>query len=125
MNEFDRFARHQLKPQAFVRYGDDFLLFYPTRRQAYLSRKTATDFLAGHLKLTVNVKNDIVIAASHGLKFLGHTIKADSLIVDSYTTNRVVERLSWHNASSYRSLPLAKLARDSLDWILLENYVDI
>lgn len=32
LHESDCFVRHHLKPQAYVRYGDDFILFYPTRR---------------------------------------------------------------------------------------------
>jgi hypothetical protein len=28
INEWDRFVRHELKPLAYVRYGDDFLLYF-------------------------------------------------------------------------------------------------
>jgi len=125
LHEFDRFVRHKLKPRAYVRYGDDFILFYSTRRQTYDARDIAAAFLADHMKLTVNSKNNIVLAASRGLKFLGHSVTADSAEVDVYTTKRVLQRLDWHNTSSYRALPLAKTARDGLDWILLEKHVDI
>lgn len=125
LHEFDRYVRHTLKPKAYIRYGDDFLLFYPTRRQAYLSRDRAAAFLTDHMKLNINPKNNIVIAANRGLKFLGHTVTAESAFVDKYTTRRVLQRLDWHNASSYRALPLVKTARDGLDWILFEKYVDI
>jgi RNA-directed DNA polymerase len=125
LHEYDRFVRHALKPKAYVRYGDDFLLFYPTRRQAHISRKLAAGFLADHMRLTTNPKNNIVIAANRGLKFLGHIVTADSLVVDAYTTRRVLERIDWHNVSSYRALPLAKEVKDGLDWLLLEKHVDV
>lgn len=125
LNEFDRYVRHHLKPQAYLRYGDDFLLFYPTRRQAHQTRELATRFLATHLGLSINPKNNVVVAARHGLRFLGHTITAMSTVVDDYTTRRVLKRLDSHNASSYRALYLVKEARNSLDWLLLEKYVDI
>jgi RNA-directed DNA polymerase len=77
LNEFDRYARHTLKPQAYLRYGDDFLLFYATRRQAHQTREIARAFLKNTLGLTVNAKNNVVVPAKSGLKFLGHTITGD------------------------------------------------
>lgn len=121
LHEFDRFVRHALKPQAYIRYGDDFLLFYSTRHQARRARETAAEFLRNNLDLKLNPKNDVVIPARSGLKFLGHTITAENLAVDDYTTRRVLKRIDSHNASSYRALALVKEARQSLDWILLEE----
>jgi RNA-directed DNA polymerase len=121
LHEFDRYVRHTLKPQAYIRYGDDFILFYPTRRQARQARENANKFLKNNLDLKLNPKNDIVIAAGDGLKFLGHTVTANTLEVDEYTTRRVLRRIDHHNASSYRALSLAKGARQSLDWILLQE----
>ncbi|HZL07609.1 MAG TPA: reverse transcriptase/maturase family protein [Candidatus Dormibacteraeota bacterium] len=121
LNEFDRYVRHTLKPQAYVRYGDDFLLFYPTRRQTRQARETAAKFLKNNLGLKLNPKNDIVIAARSGLKFLGHMITGENLAVDDYTTRRVLKRIDRHNASSYRALPLLKEARDGIDWVLVEK----
>jgi retron-type reverse transcriptase len=124
LHEFDRYVRHRLKPQAYVRYGDDFILFYVTCRRTRLASTEAMAFLAEQMNLIVNPKNDIVIAVRQGLKFLGHTVTADSAQVDIYTTRRVLQRVNWHNASSYRALPLVKTAKDGLDWILL-NELDI
>jgi RNA-directed DNA polymerase len=125
LHEFDRFVRQQLKPQAYIRYGDDFLLFLPSRRQAYLSHGQATGFLHDNLKLALNPKNDVVVAAHDGLKFLGHNITANFMTVDRYTTRNVLRKAAWHNLSSYRALSLTKAAKNQLDWILLEKYVDI
>jgi retron-type reverse transcriptase len=125
LHEFDRYVRHDLKPQAYLRYGDDFLLFLPTRHQAYTTSHQATNFLQSDLNLTINPKNHVIIAATDGLKFLGQTVTAEAAVVDKHTTKRALERINWHNVSSYRSLPLAQTAKNQLDWILLEKYVDI
>lgn len=125
LHEFDRFVRHQLKPQAYLRYGDDFLLFLASRRHAYIANGRAGDFLQDNLKLTLNPKNDFVFAANEGLKFLGHAITGNFVTVDKHTTNSIIRKIGWQNASSYRALPLVKAAKDQLDWILLEKYVDI
>lgn len=121
LHEFDRFARHTLKPQAYIRYGDDFIIFYPTRRQAYLAQETADKFLQKELDLKLNPKNNIVVPASKGLKFLGHTITGQTLVVDDYTTRRILKRIDHNNASSYRTLSLLKETRDCIDWILIDK----
>jgi retron-type reverse transcriptase len=125
LHEFDRFVRQQLKPQAYMRYGDDFLLFLPSRRQAYVSHGLATDFLRNRLRLTLNPKNDIVVTAASGLKFLGHNLTGTFLSVDKHTTKSILSKIELHNIASYRAMPLAPVAKNQLDWILLEKHVDI
>jgi retron-type reverse transcriptase len=122
LQEFDRFVRHQLKPQAYLRYGDDFLLFVPTRRQAYLAHGAATDFLRQQLELRVNPKNDVVVPARDGLKFLGHVITDTFLAVDKHTTRLILGRVAPRNISSYRALSLAPEVKNQLDWLLLEKF---
>ncbi|HET7060003.1 MAG TPA: reverse transcriptase/maturase family protein [Candidatus Saccharimonadales bacterium] len=125
LHEFDRVVRHQLKPQAYLRYGDDFLLFAPTRQAAYSLRSQAINFLDDRLNLTINPKNDAIIGPPHTLKFLGHAITEEFAVVDKHTTKSILGKIDHRNASSYRSLPLAQTAANQLDWILLEKYVDI
>ncbi len=125
LHEFDRFVRHSLKPQAYVRYGDDFLLFGPNRQQVFRWRDSAIDYLQSELSLPINPKNDVIVAARDGLHFLGHVVTGNYAMVDKHTTASIVGKIDWHNAASYRALPLVKTTRQSLDWILVENYVDI
>jgi hypothetical protein len=124
LHEFDRFVRHQLKPQAYLRYGDDFILFCPTRRQAHQARRRAAEFLSQELSLSLNPKNDVVVPADT-LKFLGHQVDKNEAVVDRHTTASVLRKIDWHNAASYRALPLLNNGKTHLDWILLEKYVDI
>lgn len=125
LNELDRFARHQLKPQAYLRYGDDFLIFYPTRDLAFEAREKTRGFLKRFLDLEINVKNDVIVPARTGLRFLGHNITQDTLGVDAYTASRSIPRIDWYNTSSYKALALSQEDKMSLDWTLLEKYVDI
>jgi hypothetical protein len=101
-----------------------FAIFCPTLRSAYNSRKLAASFLRDNLGLTINPKNDFVVSSQSGLKFLGHNITKDFAVVDKHTTKSVLSKLDWHNAASYRALLLAATDKASLDWILLEEYVD-
>ncbi len=121
LNEFDRFVRRQLKPLAYLRYGDDFVLFAPTRRRAYQFQCKATQFLYDNLSLSINHRNNIVVPAADGLKFLGHEISTDSYVVDKHTTRSVLKKVNASNAASYKALYLPPSARQQLDWILLDE----
>lgn len=90
-----------------------------------VSHCLATAFLGKNLGLTINPKNDFVIASQSGLKFLGHDIVKDFALVDKNTTKSVLSKLVWHNAASYKALPLSQVDKASLDWALLEKYVDV
>ena len=121
LNEFDRFVRHTLKPQAYLRYGDDFILFAATRHQARSYRTASQDFLQKSLKLRINPRNDVVIAASAGLHFLGHVITTGYVMVDKHTTKSVLRKLNSQNIHSYKSLKLVAAARKELDWLMVEE----
>ena len=83
-----------MKPPAYVRYGDDFLVFCPTRRNAHQVRDLAEGFLSTNLSLTINPKNDVVVSAHDGLKFLGHNITLDSVAVDKHTTKSILSKIN-------------------------------
>jgi len=125
LHEFDRFVRHQLKPQAYLRYGDDFVLFCPSRRSAHRLRDEAKNYLRSEMNLALNPKNDVIVTAQSGLRFLGHDVTAELSVVDRHTTKSILPKITSKNISSYRSLFLAEPVRKQLDWILLEKYVDI
>jgi len=118
-------VRHTVKPLAYVRYGDDCLLLFPTRRQAWQVRTAATSWLYGQLKLTINPKNDVVIKVSAGLHWLGHAVTAKYAVVDKTTTRRVLARVNTSNVASYKALKLAKWPKTELNWAVLDKIKDI
>jgi len=125
LNEFDRYVRHSLKPLAYVRYGDDAILFARTRREAKKFREQATNFLREELKLTVNPKNDVIFRADQPLKFLGHVITDTYIVVDRATTTSVLAKLNLRNIASYKSLKLAKWPKRELDWLAADQIANI
>lgn len=86
---------------------------------------SGTNYLTHTLGLSINPKNDIIVSADKGLHFLGHAVTAGFAVVDRHTTTSVLHKVNARNISSYRALPLVKTAKNQLDWILLEKYVDI
>lgn len=116
LNEFDRYVRHVLKPLAYVRYGDDVVMWAPNRRGAYHLQQHATQFLGSKLNLQVNPKNNVIVSASSGLHFLGHVITGLYTVVDRHTTKAVLRKSSIKSIASYKSLHLAAVPKKQLDW---------
>lgn len=104
LNELDRFVKHQLKPMAYLRYGDDFILIDQDFQKLESSRALATEFLEKTLKLKVNPKSDILMKAENGLKFLGVWIWPSGKTLTQRNLTRIKSRLNLRNVSSYRGL---------------------
>ena len=121
LNEFDHYVRHVLKPLAYVRYGDDAILFAPTRKQTREFREKATNFLRKELKLPINPRNNVVFRADQPLKFLGHVITDQYIVVDRATTKNILEKINLRNGASYKSLKLARWPKRQIDWLMLDG----
>ena len=71
LHEFDRYVRKRRKPLAYLRYGDDFLLFFENLNQAKAAQETASAYLLHTLNLTVNPRQDLLLAPKKCFVFLG------------------------------------------------------
>ena len=125
LNEFDRYVRHSLKPQAYIRYGDDMLLFAPNRQATLRFQRQGSRYLAENLKLCLNPINNLIIPADQPLHFLGHVITKTYTVVDKHTTRSSLNKLNLSNAASYKSLNLAKVPKSLVDWILFDQIAEI
>ncbi|MBD3330619.1 hypothetical protein GF354_03770 [Candidatus Peregrinibacteria bacterium] len=101
LKELDRYIKHILKCRAYVRYGDDFIVFDKNKEQLILIREKAVHFITDKLKLTMNPKNDFIIKAKQGLKFLGVIIYPGGRKLNKRNTNRINNRLNPVNIGSY------------------------
>ncbi|MCL2038529.1 reverse transcriptase domain-containing protein [Candidatus Saccharibacteria bacterium] len=115
LGELDRFVRRELKPLAYLRYGDDFILFLPSRAAALAAQTQLARFLARELKMSLNPQNTIIVKSCHGLRFLGHIITPGHLRVDPTTTAKIQKNASPHNIASFRKLHLSPEVKDALD----------
>jgi RNA-directed DNA polymerase len=125
LHEFDRFVRHECKPIAYLRYGDDFILFAPNQKACIDYRRISQQFLEGKFGLPLNPRNDVIIRSRDGLHFLGHRIFANGFVVEPATEQRLIERFSSVNAASYQALALPKRLRKQLPWLLQQNLEEI
>jgi hypothetical protein len=123
LNEFDRLMKHQLKPLAYLRYGDDWLCFAETKSQLECIRQAAVVFLEEELSLTINPKIDRVQPAYKGTSYLGVDIWPNGRRLQPRVRNRVKERVNTQNVASYQALVAAHEKRKRLkafNWQLLE-----
>lgn len=104
LNELDRYVTYQLKPKAYVRYGDDFILIEndPGKLKSY--RIATITCLKGRLKLDMNIKNDKMMRAKQGLKFLGVKLWPYNRHLNKRSLLRSKEKLYYNNIPSYSGL---------------------
>ncbi|OGL30266.1 hypothetical protein A3D14_00210 [Candidatus Saccharibacteria bacterium RIFCSPHIGHO2_02_FULL_47_12] len=122
MHEFDWFVRHHIKPLGYLRYGDDFVLFMRTQKEANEAQDVATAWLLEMLRLRVHPRNNVVIRANQGLHFLGHSIYSFlSLSVDKVMGRKVKQGLNMRNAASYKAMNLPRRVSKQLPWELLDK----
>lgn len=95
---------HDLKPSGYVRYGDDFVLWFPDEFSARSAQVVGTQFLADELKLTVNPKHDRVRPTRHKLAYLGVDIWPNGKRLNQRAQQRAVHKLTIQNAASYQSI---------------------
>lgn len=104
LNEFDRFVKHTLKPQEYLRYGDDFIIIHNNLRTIVELRESAVDFLKKVLGLRMHPKNDKIFKTRHGLRFLGVVVWPHGHRLKKRNVRRITVRLNRMNAASYRGL---------------------
>jgi RNA-directed DNA polymerase len=104
LNEFDRFIKHQLKPYAYLRYGDDWLCFAKNKQELEGIRKQAVEFLAIELRLTVHKDIDTITPVKRGVSYLGVDMWSTGRRLDKDAQNKIKKNLNIRNVSSYKSL---------------------
>lgn len=118
LNEFDRFVRHTIKPYAYIRYGDDFLMFL-SEDQAFIVNAEATQWLHNNLGLTVHKQNNITNKTGRGIFFLGHKIYPHSpLSVDNYMLDKILAGINLNNLNSYESMHIPHRKKKLLPWLM-------
>ena len=122
LNELDRFMVHEMKPAAYLRYGDDWLCFVPSKLIAQNIRLDSLNKLSD-LGLQINTKVDSITPVWKGIPYLGVNIWPKGHYLKKKVRERVKLRLNPTNTASYRSLVFAhdKLKKlNEFDWNLID-----
>lgn len=124
LNEFDRHIKHTLNCKAYLRYGDDFVIFNPNKEDLFSIREKSVNFLEAKLKLTMHPKNDFIIKTKQGLKFLGVHLFPGGRRLNKKNTGRIVRKLTLKNAASYSGI-IKKHSNEKeikkFQWLLIDE----
>ena len=104
LNEFDRYVRYQLKPKAYLRYGDDFILFEENLEKLKKFALESEKFLQNTLKLKLHPKNQTIKRVKIGIKMLGIVVYPKGRKLNARNKKRLMKRLNTANAGSYLGL---------------------
>jgi retron-type reverse transcriptase len=108
MNEFDQFAKHQLKAKYYIRYADDFVILSTDRTWLEFLLPKIEKFLADNLKLTLHPNKVSIATFSSGIDFLGWVHFPDHRVLRTNTKRRMLKALrgtpSNATLASYRGM---------------------
>lgn len=104
LNELDRYVVHEIKPRAYLRYGDDFFIIADGKNQLCNIRENVSRFLKEKLRLEINYKNDVIVKAGQGLHFLGCRIFPGGRRLNNRNLARIKNRVNINNLASYGGL---------------------
>lgn len=123
LNELDRFIRNEIKPLAYLRYGDDFIVIMKTRCELLISREKTIEFLKYCLDLKIKANCDVVLKTQHNLKFLGMIVNSEKIILNKRNRKRIFLNLNFKNIPSYFGLAKKFGSRElqtELKWKIFE-----
>lgn len=101
LNELDRFVKHEVKCKNYLRYGDDFVIFHKYKEILLQIKKQTSNFIETRLNLNFHPKNNLIIEAKHGLKFLGVIMYPSGRKLTKRNQARIQNRTNFRNSGSY------------------------
>lgn len=121
LNEFDRYVMHRIKPNAYLRYGDDWLCFMDDKAKLENARKKAEDFLRCELNLNVNPNVNLINPVHKGVSYLGVDLWSSGRRLDRDAQNKMKRNLNVRNVASYKALMVYNQSIKQIrrfDWII-------
>ena len=104
LHELDWHAKHFFRPLAYLRYGDDFLVFSNTQLATQDVRARTMRFLSIGLRLNINASNDFIFPVRRGIHWLGVRVFPHGRRISRRNRYRIERRLCLRNAASYSGL---------------------
>lgn len=93
MNEFDRFMKHKLKTEHYIRYADDFVVLSENKKRLESLIPRLRIFLAQNLKLILHPDKVFIKTVASGADFLGWTHFTDHRVLRTATKRRMIKRI--------------------------------
>ncbi|HUD03938.1 MAG TPA: reverse transcriptase/maturase family protein [Candidatus Paceibacterota bacterium] len=104
MNEFDQYAKHELKAKWYARYCDDFVIVDRSRETLEMYIPKIREFLLQKLALDLHPNKISLRKARQGIDFLGYVILPHRKVLRIKTENRMLEKVTEKNVASYKGM---------------------
>lgn len=104
MNEFDQWAKHELKAKYYIRYADDFVFLSGNKVSLETVRQKAEDFLTSKLKLSLHPDKVFIKTLASGVDFLGWVHFPRHKVLRTVTKRRILRKVNERNMTSYLGL---------------------
>lgn len=93
MNEFDQFAKRELKTKYYIRYADDFVIFNETKNYLEKFIPKISEFLETKLKLSLHPDKVFIKTLNSGADFLGWINFPEYRVLRTSTKRRMLKKL--------------------------------
>ncbi|MFZ2975496.1 MAG: reverse transcriptase/maturase family protein [Candidatus Moraniibacteriota bacterium] len=97
MNEFDQFAKRELKTKYYIRYADDFAIFHEDKNYLENLIPKISEFLETKLKLSLHPSKVSIKTLTSGVDFLGWVNFPKHRILRTSTKRRMMKKLRKNN----------------------------
>jgi hypothetical protein len=94
MNEFDQFAKHQLKARRYIRYADDFVFLSADRARLEALLPRVEGFLRARLALELHPDKVSIKTLASGVDFLGWAHFPDHRVLRTASKKRMLRNLA-------------------------------
>ena len=92
LDQLDKYVRHEIKPEGYIRYNDDFLLFGNEKTKMQEWRVCIREYLSSQLDLEMS--KDKVYPVSEGIDYVGYRHFRDKILVRKSTARRMRKKVS-------------------------------
>jgi retron-type reverse transcriptase len=95
MNQFDQFVKHRLKVRYYIRYADDFVIFFDSRDRLETLLCEILEFLWRKLHLSLHPDKISITTITSGVDFLGWVNFPHHKVIRTVTKRRMIKKLQW------------------------------
>jgi len=93
LNEFDKFVKHKLKINYYIRYADDFVIFSENKNYLENLILEMKEFLQDKLKLTLHPDKVFIKTLNSGMDFLGWVNFFDHRVLRTKSKRRMIKNI--------------------------------
>lgn len=111
LNELDRYAKHTLKAEKYMRYMDDFIIIHHDKAYLQLVRRKIELFLGQALGLTLNSKTQVFpVSKQNGrsLDYLGYHVYSHTKKLRKSSVKRIKTKIRKHAKGKISNEDMAK-----------------